>query len=176
MPVKVPICTFDAKTGILCGNCEAKLRSGKITQADVEASKAVVALADKIPEVSRFTLHRAWSVGGDYVLELDARNLQTVRSEPEILAGLASTLGGRAWTVAAGTGDRKFLDDLFFPIRILTVNTVWMADGSRVSKVIVTGKRGEGFLSNLQRLRNVVKHVKGIELIIETEREAMVRT
>ena len=36
--MKSPICSFDAKSGVLCSKCEIKLQTGGITQDDVDAS------------------------------------------------------------------------------------------------------------------------------------------
>ena len=176
MALKVPICTFDARSGILCARCESKLKVGQISQADVTASKAFVQLAERIGELNRITLHRAIEVSGDYVLEVDEQDIPILRSNSDLLSELGRAMHGRVWVVAANTQERRFLDDLFYPIRILTVNTVWMPDGTKISKVIVTGRKGDRYLSDLQRMRNVVKRVRGLDLIIETEREAMIRT
>ena len=40
--MKSPICSFDAKSGVLCRKCETKLKSGSITQDDVEAAPAEI--------------------------------------------------------------------------------------------------------------------------------------
>ena len=38
--MKTPICSFDAKSGILCGTCENKVKNGSLTKGDVEVSIA----------------------------------------------------------------------------------------------------------------------------------------
>ena len=40
LPLRIPICAFDAKTGILCAKCQAKLTAGQITEADIQVSRA----------------------------------------------------------------------------------------------------------------------------------------
>ncbi len=74
--------------------------------------------------------------------------------------------------VGAGASDRDFLEYVFFPARIITVNTVWLPDGGKRTKVIVPEKRRERRIGNLDKLRDAVKQARGIELLIETEREA----
>jgi hypothetical protein len=54
--MKTPICTFDAKTGILCNLCESKLESGQITQSDVESSIVLTRLAQKNSNINKMTL------------------------------------------------------------------------------------------------------------------------
>jgi hypothetical protein len=176
LPIKLPICSFDAKTGILCANCESKLRSGKITGADVEASKALIHLADRINELNKVTLRRSFESGGNYVLEFDQADLVHLRSNPALFSELDRALKGKVWVVGAGGSDRKFLEDVFYPAKVLTVNTVWLTDGGKRTKVIVPGKRSERYTGDFEKLRDIVRQARGIELLVETEREAMLRT
>lgn len=175
MPLRIPICTFDAKTGILCAKCESKLNSGQISQADVEVSKALVKIAEKVNEVNRIRLLRSVEVGGNYVIEFETLDVTILRSNPEIAAKLEQLLKGKIWIVGATNSDRRFLEDLFYPTRILTVNTVWLPDGSKLTKAIVTGQRSERALSEVEKLKRVVKEMKGIEMTVESEREAVLR-
>ncbi len=172
MPPKLPICNFDARTGMLCGNCEARLRKGEISQADVEASKAIAQLSERVPELSKVTLKRAFGAAGSYVMELEQGDLPAVRSNPSISSELEAALGGKVWFVGAGSSDRRFLEDLLFPAKVLTVNTVWMPDGEKKTKVIVPGKRSERKIGDFDKLRVAVKQARGMELLVETEREA----
>jgi hypothetical protein len=176
LPIKLPICAFDAKTGILCANCESKLRSGQITKADVEASKALIHVADRIGELNKVTLRRSFESGGNYVLEFDQADLVHLRSNPALFSELDATLKGKVWVVGAGGSDRKFLEDVFYPAKVVTVNTVWLTDGGKRTKVIVPGRRSERYTGDFEKLRDMVKQARGIELLVETEREAMLRT
>jgi transcription antitermination factor NusA-like protein len=169
---KLPICNFDAKTGILCGNCESRLQRGEITGADVEASKTVVHLADKFPELARSTLKRAFEAGGSYVLEFEPADIAAMRANPLVHTEIESALKGRVWIVGSGATERKFLEDVFFPAKVLTVNTVWLPDGGKKTKVIVPAKRSERRIGDFDKLREAVKKARGIELLVETEREA----
>jgi transcription antitermination factor NusA-like protein len=172
LTVKLPICNFDAKTGMLCANCEARLRRGEISKADVEASKAVVGLVDRITEFGKVTLKRAFEVGGAYVLEFEQQDIAALRSNPSVYTELELTLKGKVWVVGAGGTDRKFLEDIFFPAKVLTVNTVWLPDGGKKTKVIVPARRSERRIGDFDKLREAVRQARGIELLVETEREA----
>ncbi len=117
MPVRLPICNFDAKTGILCANCESRLRRGEISPAEVEASKAVVGLVDRIPELGKVTLKRAFEAGGAYVLEFEQQDVGAIRSNPAVYSELEGALKGKVWIVGAGGSDRKFLEEISTPRR-----------------------------------------------------------
>jgi transcription antitermination factor NusA-like protein len=172
---KLPICNFDAKTGILCANCEARLKRGEITHADIEASKAIVRISDKVPELGKVTLRRASEVRGNYLLELDSSDMAPLRTNHALQSQLETALGGRVWFVTAGGSDRRFLEEVLFPAKVLAVNTVWLPDGGKRTKVIVPGKRNERKFGDFDKLRDAVKQARGIELLVETEREAGLR-
>jgi len=172
MQARLPICNFDAKTGILCANCEARLRRGELSAAEVEASKAVAGLADRVPEFAKVTLKRAFEVGGSYVLEFDQQDIPSIRSNLSAYSELEGALKGKVWIVGAGGSDRKFLEDIFFPAKVLTVNTVWLPDGGKKTKVIVPARRSERRIGDFDKLREAVRQARGIELLVETEREA----
>ena len=175
MPLRIPICAFDAKTGILCAKCQAKLDAGQITEADIQVSRALVKLAEKVADVNKMTLLRSFAVEGNYILEVEQADASIFRSKPEIKQKLEEQLKGRVWVIAASNSERRFLEDLFYPIRLLTVNTVWLPDGSKLTKAIIPGRRVERLNSEIELLKRVVKLMKGIELMVEFEREATVR-
>ena len=171
MQPKLPICYFDARTGILCGNCESRLAKGEITQADVDVSKAVAHLSDRVAELGKATLKRAHEAKGGYVLEFEQSDMAALRSDPLLVEELEGQLKGRVWVVGAGTSERKFLEDIFFPARVLTVNTVYLPDGEKKTKVIVPARRSERRIGDFDKLREAVRMARGIDLLVETERE-----
>jgi transcription antitermination factor NusA-like protein len=175
MQPKLPVCYFDARTGILCGNCESRLAKGEITKADVEASKAVAHLADRFLELGRVTLKRAFEGHGSYVLEFEQAGMAALRSNPLLHPELEGALKGKVYLAGAGGTDRKFLEDVFFPAKVLTVNTVFLPDGEKKTKVVVPARRSERRIGDFDKLREAVKQARGIELLVETEREVASR-
>jgi transcription antitermination factor NusA-like protein len=174
LPIKIPICNFDAKTGILCAKCEQKLKSGQISEADVQVSRALVLLADSNQELNKVTLVKSYSVEGDYILEVDQQSLSVFRNNERLRKMLEEKLGSRVWIVLSSNSERRYLEDLFFPTRILAVNTVWLPDGAKLTKVIVPFRRLRN-TEDIEKIKKIVKETKGIELMVESEREGPFR-
>ena len=168
--MKTPICSFCAKTGILCPNCEAKLRAGHISKADVMVSVQLTKLAEKLPELDRVTLVRALDIDRGYVLVLKAGDLATLRRESQTIKRIESELQKKVWFIEGEASDRKMLEDLFYPIKIVTVNMVWLPDGSKLTKAIILGRKTEKFPLDIDQVKRVVKEVRGIDLLVEFER------
>ena len=51
------------------------------------------------------------------------------------------------------------------------MNTVWLPDGAKKTKVIVPARRSERRIGDFDKLREAVKRARGIELLVETEKE-----
>ena len=73
--MKTPICSFDARMGVLCPKCDAKLRSGQLTKTDVDVSIKLTKASEKNSEIGRMSLTKAIQVDGDYVLVVEPGSL-----------------------------------------------------------------------------------------------------
>lgn len=112
--MKTPICSFDAKTGTLCSKCEDKLRSGHLTQADVECAVKLVKIAERDQEINKFTMINAYHVNGDIVLVLQRSDLSVLRSNVELSRKIEQQFENKVWFVEAEATDKRFLENLFF--------------------------------------------------------------
>ena len=55
--MKLPICIFDAKNSVLCPQCEGKIDSGLLTQADANASIILANIAKSNKEIEDFSMY-----------------------------------------------------------------------------------------------------------------------
>lgn len=165
----LPICTFDAKSGILCPKCESKIKSGNLTQTDVKISNKLSTLGDKIPELDKATLIHGLDVKGDIVLVVGNGNHDLLRKNQSVFRLLENELKSKIWIVEGNSSSRKILEDLFFPIKILMVNVVWLPDGSKLTKVVVPGRQTKRFPFDINQVKNVIKEVSKMEVIVEFE-------
>lgn len=157
--------------GILCPQCESKLDSGKLTKSDVEAAIKLVHLSQKIPQIEKFTLNACQESTGNYVLYLSSSDIMTVRQSRELYRLLQGEFPGKIWLVEESATDKKFIEDLFFPIKILTINRVWAPGGIQKTKVIVSGKRTPRFPIDTDKVISICKDLREIDLAVEFERK-----
>ncbi len=85
MILKTPICTFDAKTGILCNMCENKLGSGQITNSDVEGAIILTKLAQKNLEIDKMTLIGSKEIDDETILVFKSSDVRTIRSNVKLV-------------------------------------------------------------------------------------------
>jgi transcription antitermination factor NusA-like protein len=164
--LKTPICSFDAKSGVLCRTCEAKLKSGSITQDDIDAAKKLINLADRNQEINKFTLVRGTRVNGDFVLVLRGQDVSVLRGNQELTSRIEKEMGEKVWFVEAEASDRRFIESLFHPIKVLSVNFFWLPEANKLTKVVVADD-GKNAQLNLEKVQRIAKAVRNIELLIE---------
>ena len=165
--MKVPICTFDAKTGVLCPKCESRLKNGELSDVDVECSIKLIKLSHKNQDIDKLNLIGSQKIDEDYVLILKDSNLSHINSNDKLVSSVEEEFKGKVWFVEANSSIRRFLENLFFPIRILKTNIIWLPDGNQVTQVTIESKDYEKFISIIEKIKRIVNAVRKIELVVE---------
>ena len=165
--MKVPICTFDAKTGVLCPKCESRLKNGELSNVDVECSIKLIKLSHKNQDIDKLNLIGSQKIDEDYVLILKDSNVSHINSNDKLLSSVEEEFKGKVWFVEANSSIRKFLENLFFPIRLLKTNMIWLPDGNQVTQVTIESKDYEKFISIIEKIKRIVNAVRKIELVVE---------
>ncbi len=164
--MKSPICSFDAKSGVLCKNCEAKLKAGSITEDDIDAAKKLFGLADQDQHINKFTLVRGTRVHGDFVLVLRGPDVSVLRANKELASKIEKEMGEKVWFVETEASDRRFIESLFHPIKVLSVNFFWLPEANKLTKIVLADD-GKNAQLNLDKVQKIAKAVRNIELLIE---------
>ena len=110
--MKTPICSFDAKTGILCSRCESKLKTGHLTVGDIEASMKLTVLADKNNIIDKFVLVGAHKIDEELVLILPTSDISILRSNIELLNYIKKEFNNGVWFIESGATERRFIENL----------------------------------------------------------------
>ena len=165
--LKSPICSFDAKSGVLCSKCEARLGSAAISQDDVDASIKLTKIADHSQEVNKFSLIRGVRVDRDFVLVLRSPDVSVVRGSSQITDRIESEFGQKVWFVESEASDRRFIESLFHPVKVLSINLVWLPDGSKLTKVVIASDPKSRL--DIEKVQKIANTVRNIELLVDFE-------
>jgi transcription antitermination factor NusA-like protein len=167
--MKLPICGFDAKNSVLCLQCEKKVDAGEITQADVDASIILAKIGKTDKVVESFTLHSCKEFDGNFILSLAKNDIMGIRQSRTIYRLLQDQFKGKIWLVEAEETDKKFIEDLFFPTKILSFKSVWALGGVQKTKAVVTGKWTQRFPIDTEKVVQIVKNARNLDIEIEFE-------
>jgi len=165
------ICDFCLKSGILCPKCQTKLRSGNVTDMDLKVGRLLLSLESTYSPLQGIHFYRA--VEADDVLAVivgrgDVARLLSYGGK--IIRELGEKFGKTVRVLEHGVDDRKFLEDLFAPLSIVTINTIWIPDGTTETRVILRRRRKKPLLLNVEALKEIAKKVRGITLRVEFAR------
>jgi transcription antitermination factor NusA-like protein len=169
--VKTILDAFCVKSGILCRRCEEKLEKGLVTELDLKVIQRMVELEKEYPVLEDVTYHKAVEADDMMAVLVDRKDLpRLLGGGARVVKDLGETFGKRVKLISYGGDDREFLEDLFSPLSILTINTVWIPDGSTETKVILTGRQPRNMPIDLDKVRKIAHELKGMTLRIEFER------
>ncbi len=134
--MKLPICVFDAKTGMLCSNCKIKLENGEINQEDVEISKALVKHTQKIPKNAKFynsiDTPNLMIIVGDSTLKNSLQNQQ--------IADSLKKVSNKPFEVVVKEGTLKdTLTSLFAPVEVAGIDEIFVPDGTKEIRINLRG-------------------------------------
>jgi len=165
-----PICGFDAKNAVLCPQCEGKVETGELTKADVDASILLAKIAKSNKEIETFSLYSCKEFQGNFILALAKNDIMKIRQSRTLYRLLQDQFKEKIWLVEADETDKKFIEDLFFPTKILAINVVW-AEGIQKTKAVVSGKWTPKFPIDTKKVIEIVKNVRNLDIEIEFEDE-----
>jgi len=170
--VKTILDAFCVKSGILCRRCEEKVQKGLITPLDLKVIQKMVELEKDHPVLQDVTYHRSVEAADMMAVLVDKKDLpRLLGGGAKVVRELSDSFGKRVKLISFGGDDRAFLEDLFSPFSIFTINTIWIPDGSTETKVILSGRRPRNMPVDLEMVKTIAKDLKGMTLRVQFERE-----
>ena len=163
-----PICGFDAKNAVLCPQCEAKVERGQLTKADVDASIILAKIAKSNKEIANFSLYSCKEIQGNFIIALAKNDIMKIRQSRTLYRLIQDQFKEKIWLIEADETDKKFIEDLFFPTKILAINAVW-AGGIQKTKAVVSGKWTPKFPIDTKKVIEIVKNARNLDIEIEFE-------
>jgi len=166
--VKTVLCSFCLKSGVLCQKCLGKLKSGEVSNLDLKIARLLLSLEDKYPSLQSVYFHKAVDVGKTLAIIVGPGDVSRLLSYGgKIIKIIGEETGKKIRILEYGVDDRKFLEDLFAPLSIVTINTIWLPDGTTETRVILRKKRRRRLPFDLEALREIASKVRNMTLRVE---------
>jgi len=165
------ICAVDLKSGILCPRCEEKVRSGEVSELDLNVAKTLLGMEDAYPALQKIHFHKSIESGNTLIILVDKKDVHLLQNYGgKILRDIAvKTRKKKVRILGYNDGTRHFLENLFAPAAILTINTIWLPDGSTETKVILPKRDSRKLPTNVEVLKDLAKNIRNITLRVEFE-------
>lgn len=166
--MKTELCSFCLKSGILCRKCSTKVKKGEISNLDLKIARLLLSLETKYPSLQNVCFYKAFDVGRTIAIVVGHGDVPRLLGYGgKIIKTISEQTHKSIRVIEQGVDDRKFLEDLFMPLNILTINTIWLPDGTTETRVILKRKRGSQLPFDLKALKEIAKKVRNIVLRIE---------
>ena len=166
--MKTELCSFCLKSGILCQKCSAKVKAGEISELDLRIARLLLSLEEKYPSLQNVCFYKA--IDANKTLAIIVRHGDVPRLlgyGGKIIKALGEETGKSVRILEHGVDDRKFLEDLFTPLSILTINTIWLPDGTTETRVILKKRRGSHVPFDSKALKEIARKVRKMSLRVE---------
>jgi transcription antitermination factor NusA-like protein len=166
--MKTELCGFCLKSGILCQKCSAKVKAGEISQLDLKIARLLLSLEEKYPSLQNVCFYKAVEVEKTLAILVGHGDVPRLLGYGgKIIKALGDETGKNVRVLEQGVDDRKFLEDLFIPFSILTINTIWLPDGTTETRVILKRKRGSQLPFDVKALKEIASKVRKMSLRVE---------
>ena len=166
--MKTELCSFCLKSGILCQKCSAKVKAGEISELDLRIARLLLSLESKYPSLQNVCFYKAASVGRTLAILVGHGDVPRLLGYGgKIIKALGDETRKSVRILEYGVDDRKFLEDLFMPLSILTINTIWLPDGTTETRVILKRKRGSQLPFDIKALKEIAYKIRKMSLRVE---------
>jgi transcription antitermination factor NusA-like protein len=156
--VKSPLCEICLKNyPLICGNCQAKIDEGEITEIGVKVARALTDLEDLFPSIKNVTFKRVVQIDGVIIVLVAKGDVRRILgSSRRVLRQLEEELKAQVRIVEESRNPQDILRDLIRPVRILGVNTIWLPDNSFERIVRISERERERIPLTLKQLQNAI--------------------
>lgn len=169
--VKTILDAFCVKSGTFCRKCQEKIEKGQITDLDLKIIRLLTELEKQNPALQDVTYQKAVEAENSVVILLDKRDMGKILSGgAKTVHAISDSLGKKVKILSYGGDDRQFLEDILSPLSILTLNTIWIPDGTTETKAILSGREPRRMPVDLEVAKGLAKQLRNMSLRIEFER------
>jgi len=166
--MKTELCSFCLKSGMLCQKCAAKVKAGDISDLDLRIARLLLSLEEKYPSLQNVCFYKAVDVNRTLAVLVGRGDVPRILGYGgKIIRAISDETGKSVRVLEQGVDDRKFLEDLFIPLSILTINTIWLPDGTTETRVILRRKRGGQLPFDLKAIKEIAQKVRKMSLRVE---------
>jgi len=142
-----------------------------VSEADFKIARLLLSLEEKYPSLQNVYFHKAVEANDALAVVVKRGDVPRLLGYGgKIIKALSENTGKTIRILEHGVDDRKFLEDLFVPLRILTINTIWLPDGTTETRVILRRRRHRRIPINVKALKEIAQKVRGITIRVEFSR------
>jgi len=167
--VQTHLCEFCLRSGMLCSKCREKIKTGEVTDLYMKAAQSLLEIENQYPLLQKTRLENVVRAGGFLVLVVGRGDRNRFMSYGgKLTRALGDEFKKRVLVIEEGVSDRQFLEDLFTNQHIVTINIIWLPDGSTETRVVLRAQRRQRLSKKrINALLEIAKKVRNMSLRVE---------
>ncbi len=167
--MQTQLCEFCLKSGMLCSKCQEKIRKGLVNSLYIRTAQLLLKVEDQFPLLQKARLVKVLEAGGYLILIVGQGDQAKLLSYGGKLSKLLREGLNKQHILILeeGINDRKFIEELFSNQQIVTINIIWLPDGSTETRVVLKGRGKELSRKRIKALSEAAKRVRNMNLRVE---------
>jgi len=167
--VQTHLCEFCLRSGMLCSQCREKIEAGDVTDIYMRVAKFLLDVEGQFPLLQKARLENVVEKGGFLVLVVGRGDSNKLTSYGgKLTRAIGDEFRKRVLVLEEGVSDRRFLEDLFSNQQIITINFIWLPDGSTETRAVLQRRRSRRLSKKrIRALQEVAMKVRGMSLRVE---------
>ncbi|WP_414470232.1 KH domain-containing protein [Methanobacterium sp. ACI-7] len=158
----LPVCDVCLKSGMLCQGCENKLKSGEITQIDLDIAKLLFKLGD-----GKIGFKRTIEIGDVVIIVTDKDQVgKIIGKNGKIVKAISKKVGKKIRVIGEGSDFKEIARDLLAPARISGINIVYGMKDEEKYKIRVMKEDSRRLPARLDVLNNIMSQLTDEKTII----------
>lgn len=162
------ICEVCLKSDLLCALCQEKLEKGEINKVDIDISKFLFNLSNKVKSLRDVKIKKVIDSGVLLIIAGIGDGAKLVGKKGYVVKALAKKFKKPIRVLEEATDFRKFVEDLISPSTLSGINTVYSSDGKSYKIRIPTTQKSRLTISP-ENFSEIIENIynKKAELVFE---------
>ena len=161
------VCDVCLKSGMLCQGCENKLKSGEITQMDLDIAKLLYKLGE-----GKIGFKKTIEIGDTVIIVTDKEQVgKLIGKSGKIVREISRSIEKKVRVVGENSDLRAVAKDILAPARLSGINIVYGKDGQKKYKIRVMAEDSRRIPGRLDVLNSIIKELTSEDTLVVVDRK-----
>jgi len=158
----LPVCDVCLKSGMLCQGCENKLKSGEITQMDLDIAKILYKLGE-----GKIGFKKTIEIGDTVIIVTEKEQVgKLIGKSGKIVREISHSIGKKVRVVGENSDLRAVARDILAPARLSGINIIYGKEGQKKYKIRVMAEDSRRIPGRLDVLNSIIKELTSEDTLV----------
>jgi transcription antitermination factor NusA-like protein len=163
----LPVCDVCLKSGMLCQGCENKLKSGEITQMDLDIAKILYKLGE-----GKIGFKKTIEIGDTVIIVTEKEQVgKLIGKSGKIVREISHSIGKKVRVVGENSDLRAVARDILAPARLSGINIIYGKEGQKKYKIRVMAEDSRRIPGRLDFLNSIIKELTSEDTLVVVDRK-----